>query len=206
MKNILLLLFIFFFYNCSAQNPIFAINDYSANDFPGSYRKDTQNDFDKFLGTWKYEDTRTNKSFTITLKKALQIHSRSQVYDFYEDIVFGDYKYSAFGFEVVNTLPDLSNTSMSPYDHSIVGNFILKPDRLPLCSECTQNESRLKLIFIDSQRPYLRSRIVLRHRILFGIEKLEAILYSQEGVLLPEEDSPIEPRVPFGSYTLKKVQ
>ena len=95
---------------------------------------------------------------------------------------------------------------MSPYDHTIVGNFIYLPYRHPVCSDCAPSERRLSLVFIDMERPYLHSSIILRHRILFGVEKLEAILYSEEGVLLPEEDSPIEPRVPFGSYTLKKVQ
>ena len=206
MKNILLPLFLLVFYNCFSQNPIFPLDDYSVDEFPGAYRKDTQNDLDKFVGTWEYEDTRTNKSFMITLRKAIQIHRRSQVYDFYEDILFGDYQYKAFGIDVVNTLSNLSNINMNPYDHTILGNIFHSLHRSPLCPDCAPNERRLSLVFIDTERPYLHSRIVLRHKTLFGVEKLEATIYSEEGVLLPEENSPIEPRVPFGSYTLKKVQ
>jgi len=205
MKNIVLPLFLLVFYNCFSQNPVFPLDDYSVDEFPGAYRKDTQNELDKFVGTWKYEDTRTNKNFSITLKKVIQIHRSSPVYDWYEDIIYGDYQYSAFGTQIVNTLPNLANASMSPYDHSIIGNTIYMPGRSPKCEDCAPGERRLNLVFIDTERPYMYSFIMLRYRIVFGVEKLEALVYSI-GSILPDDDSPTNLRVPYGEYTLKKVQ
>ena len=205
MKNLVSSLFLFIFYNGFSQHPIFEIDNFDAFDFPNSYRKDTRNELDKFVGTWKYEDTRTTKSFTIILKKAVQVYGDYPDSSLYEDIIYGDYKYFAFGMEVINTLPNLTNSSMNSYDHSIVGNIIYLPFRHPVCSDCAPSERRLNLVFIDSERSYMSAFILLRHRIVFGVEKLEALVYAR-GSILPDDDSPTNLRVPYGEYTLKKVQ
>ena len=91
MKNTVILLFLALgFISCKAQNiivPIGSGDDYELNS--NYYLKDVNNEFDKFVGEWKYENGLN--TFVIKLKKEehYQISDNSD----YEDLLVGEYKY-----------------------------------------------------------------------------------------------------------------
>jgi hypothetical protein len=65
-----------------------------------TYFKDVNNQLDKFVGTWKYEDTNTNTVFEITLTKILhqEVHKNS-----FADELIAQFKLTVNGVELYNT-------------------------------------------------------------------------------------------------------
>ena len=112
MKKINFIVLMLFVISCKAQIPIKSI--YDDTDINGAYYKDTNNDFDKFVGTWKYTNGIT--SLTITLQKKAQYHKfHSNGDNYYLDVMVGEYKYIENGVEKINTLPFLSQNFDDPY-------------------------------------------------------------------------------------------
>lgn len=72
--------------------------DYSERN--NSYFKDINNVLDKFVGTWKYEDTTTNTVFEITFSKALHLESRKNGFT---DELSAQFKLIINGVEQYNT-------------------------------------------------------------------------------------------------------
>ena len=163
MKKLLYtLIFAFTFLSCKAQSPIIGL--YEGNEYgktENAYYKDTNNDFNKFIGTWKH--TNGNEEFTIILKKKTQIMFTYNNKTFYEDVIYGEYKYvDANGVELVNTLSNIDSAFTSLSDYKIFGNRILNKYYAPSCDDCTEDERRVKLVIVDPLRDYLSIRIVLR--------------------------------------------
>ncbi len=104
MKNILIVLtmIIFTTLSCKAQSPIISIEQDDINDDTEEnvYVKDLDNIFTPYFGTWKWEDTSTNTSFTIEFSKI------EMVYDgvYYEDLLIGKYRFIKNGLEIFNSL------------------------------------------------------------------------------------------------------
>jgi len=163
LKNIIyLLLFTLSVLSCKAQSPIISLYDGAEYlDTENAYYKDTNNDFDRFIGTWKF--TNGNEEFTIILKKKLQHIFTYANKTFYEDIMFGEYKYTNENGEVlVNTLDNIDSNVISISEHQIFGNAIIPYKLLPKCEDCVPGERRLRLRISDPLREYLNTNIVLR--------------------------------------------
>lgn len=200
MKNLIfktLIIIIFPALSCKAQSPVVAIDASRSGTPDGAYFKDLNNEFDKFVGTWKFNDG--NKILTIVLKKGELIYNGKD----YEDRLLGEYKYEVNGVTVVNTLPNINNTN--PAKHSITSSFIIDNDQSINCDDCSADERRVELDFSDSERRYLTSSIILRYlEDENNPEKLTATLYLYSSTLLPSEDSPTSTRVPYGTYIMEK--
>ncbi|TYB78449.1 DUF6705 family protein [Bizionia myxarmorum] len=192
----IILLFIFSIVSCNAQSPVLPL--YNQNEIiNGAYYKDTENELDKFVGTWI--NTNGNTSLTVIFEKKLQVYND----EWYEDLLIGEYRYTVNGREIVNTFLDLNIAD--PNYHSIAGNEIIFKNDRPSCSECTPTERRILMFFDDSdpQRKHLSSYLAIRYVDVNGLEKIEAKLVSI-GTTATLEGSPTEPRVPYGDYVLVK--
>ncbi|MGV7105577.1 DUF6705 family protein [Flavobacterium sp. U410] len=199
MKNIFLLLIcVVFVISCKAQTVSLTTPRYEV--FQGAYFKDLDNEMDKYIGTWQY--THGTDTLTIVLQKKTHIYNGK----YYEDLLIGEYRFASNGIEIVNTLSLLSNTTIIGREHNISGRFIQPYNMYPICNDCNSNEKRFMLNFHDPERNYLSLSLVLRYLPQsFGTpEKMTATLFDNDSVMLPDENSPTVPRVPYGEYLMVK--
>jgi hypothetical protein len=194
MKQLFLIMVFMLGLGCKAQSPIKSLyTDY--RELNGAYYKDLDNDLDKFVGTWKY--TNGSTSLTITLIKKVMFHNLEGNY--YEDTLIGEYKYTVNGVDVINTLNNLNSNYTSQFDYNISG-LIIK-------DQTTQavGNRRIELCFNDPEREYLNKLIRIKHIDSPGNlpDKIE-IKWTGDAIVLPNENSPINLRVPEQDYTLTK--
>ena len=195
MKNIFFILAITLFCNCGAQSPVLSLFNDTRGGVSGAYYKDNYNEFDKFVGTWKYQVG--NKSLTITIQKKTLYYNEND--DTYIDMLIGEYKYiNENGVIVVNTLPNLNLTILKPFENNIAGTLILDRTLIPALR-------RVQLNFIDPERDYLNRSIILKHAPAQGSvpAKIE-IHFMGDTSTVPSENSPTEIRVPEQDYILIK--
>lgn len=198
MKNILLLVTIIIAIACKAQTVPLNSNYW---EYPqGTYIKDTFNEMDKFVGTWQYNNG--TDILTIVLQKKIHVYDG----EYYFDMLIGEYQYTNNGIEIVNTLSLLNNSNYPINEHYIGGEYIINNDSYPPCINCINNEKRFKLGFGDPERNYLSLSLVLRYLTPNIGEpiKMTATLISNGGGIIPEENSPTNPRVPYGEYLMIK--
>jgi hypothetical protein len=72
MQRLLFILFL----NCwlgNAQSPVYSLIEEGFGMTEGAYYKDTTNEFDKFAGTWKYQNG--NEQLQITFQKKVMLYS-----------------------------------------------------------------------------------------------------------------------------------
>ncbi|TMM30354.1 hypothetical protein FDT66_06225 [Polaribacter aestuariivivens] len=179
--------------SCKAQNPIVGL-DAPSNTPKGAYYKDLNNELDKFVGTWKFQSTDSEMLIIIQKKHKIKIR------DIFRDYLVAEYSYKKNGTELVNTLANLNSNK----EENIGGSYIIKPNERPKCITCTSNERRIEMYFNDPERDYLQSTIVLRFIPNSNPQKLSAVIYSNDSIILPYDDAPQEPRVPYGEYLLIK--
>ena len=179
---------------CKAQSPVYPIQARSFPSEEGAYYKDVDNVFDKFVGTWKYQDS--NKMFIITLQKKLAYYNTND--NNYFDMLIGEYKYIENGNIIINTLPNLVLTNLEPYQNNIAGTLIIDRN-FPTSSR------RVELHFKDPEREYLNRSIRIKHIAADGSspEKIE-IQWIGSMSITPNENSPTEIRVPEQNYILTK--
>ncbi|MBN9282822.1 MULTISPECIES: DUF6705 family protein [unclassified Flavobacterium] len=201
MKTILTILLVSFFLSCKTQTIIPIAGEYNPQKYKsGTYNKDVDNDFDKYVGTWRFQQG--NASLIIVFKKI--VHDYFAKGNFYEDLLVGEYQYIINGVEIVNTL-DRINIVLSQDDvNNIEGNLIIHRGVYPQCSECSLNEKRIKLHIRDSEREYLDNAIVLRYKNENGTEKIIAKIFKNGTSFMPPDNAPDEMRVPYGEYVLIK--
>ena len=194
ISSLLILLNIYCF---KAQTPMLSLEN--SDDFVnGAYYKDLNNELNKFVGTWIYNDG--NTSFVIQLQKVEQYYNG----EWYEDLLIGEYQYLENGVEVINSLSRLSSPLVNNAQHYIDGNQLLKKMQIIPCDNCGMAERRVLLFFSDPQRKYLHNKLVLRFIDNNGVETIEVQLFSAGSYISPYENAPKEPRVPYGSYELIK--
>ena len=201
MKNTIILLLVLITFSCKAQtNLTFSLQnyDYGKKLISGSYVKDTYNDFNKFEGTWKYEDA--NREFIIKLRKRTHVlHDFKSVYI---DLLGGEYQYLLNGTEMVNTTANLFNDS-SIYANNINGYTFIRNSSFPSCTDCSSTERRVLLNISDPERPWVNAYIVLRYLNTNGIEKIIGTIYYTT-TLVPDDETPADLRVPSGEFTFIK--
>lgn len=127
MKYILLILILLTSSVFQAQ--VFDVKDSNLpSEIPsGSYIKDIDGDFDKFVGTWVW----TNNSGQKVTFKLQKVTHYLDAENNYSDFMIGDYSYSVFGRVVVNTINRQSDPNPSlhpmysccPFDTKITFTF-----------------------------------------------------------------------------------
>ncbi|KOS06461.1 hypothetical protein AM493_10750 [Flavobacterium akiainvivens] len=173
--------------------------DVADNDIAGAWYKDLDNEFGKFIGTWKFENTATNTSFTITLQKKEAFYISQ--FNHYEDLIIGEYKYVQNGVEIVNTLSNLNINHPDEYDYNIVLTSLVD-----IYTSTVGNRKKIILDFEDPERNYLDVSIIVTH-IDAMIGTPAKIKVNWGGLLnyVREEDGPFtEVRVPQQEYILTK--
>ncbi len=139
MKKLILTLAIFFNFCANAQSIVDICSGESLFDLPtGSYRKDINNELNKFNGTWIW----TNGSDVVTFKLQKVINQYFTEYDAYGDYMIGNYKYTKNNgsIEVVNTI-------LTPSKFNFAGNLL--PEFHPMYAICPENETTINFTFED---------------------------------------------------------
>lgn len=197
---------LFSFLSCKGQYNIVPMRAWEdtqtiANPALPKYYKDTHSELELFEGTWKYENG--NTSFTIVTEKIEQVpNSRDNNIT---DILTGEYKYVEEGQTIINTLPRLNDTSISPYEHYISGTRFKPRSLYPSCDICQPGDPNLLLFFSDPNpaTEWLTSRMGMHRADENGIEKIKVVIY-RTGDMAPSVNAPQELSVPYGEYTLIK--
>lgn len=125
MKKYLILLIFAVCFSCKAQQTIPMSIDYIDYLKSNNYIKDTNNDLDKFVGTWKWiSPTNSNTYFEINFFKVLYWNPNS-IRNYYEDKILGNYKYVENGITITNTLTwNTYNDLYSATFPAILGNDV----------------------------------------------------------------------------------
>ena len=192
------LISIFSITSCRAQvSPLYKADP----DLPeGTYFKDMDNDLDKFVGTWKWQNG--NDEFIVVLEK--KEHILDVDGEYYNDLLIGEYSYIENGVELANYLPNLNDSSILVEEHNLTLLSILHKNHHPICEECDITERRVTLLLHDPERDWVPARITLRHVMENGVEKLEAFVHGGGAVVQPNENAPTWIRVPMGNYVMVK--
>ena len=197
MKNTIIILLILTTLSCKAQSII--IPKGSGQDYeltPDYYLKDVNNEFGKFVGTWKYTSGATELTFKLKKEELYQLKNYN-----YEDLLVGEYQYIENGIEKVNTLSDFDNTDISGYSHKITGGTFMH--RLPPYY-CTDNsdpaEIKIGLFLKHPTNSDVDGQLVLRYVNDNGTEKLEVCVYDQTTL----GDGNERTLIPNGQYVLVK--
>ena len=196
MKKLIILIILISTIACKAQTPVVSLDARGYKTSDGAYFKDLNYEFNKFEGTWLY--TNGNTSLTVILEKKEMVYNGTD----YEDKLIGEYQYIENGIEIVNTLPNLTNTNVAK--HKIKGRHIIPNNLYLACNDCGVNERRVMLVFYDSERSYLSASIILRYLEGSNPEQMTATIISDGGGMIPNENSPTELRVPYGEYLMVK--
>jgi len=204
MKQLFILLAIITTISCKAQNivPIYE----GPEDSPPlpRYYKDVDNDFNPYIGEWKWEEN--NTFLTIVFDKRTMVPNSNG--NAFQDYLIGAYSYTVNDLELVNSFP----LQLSP--ENIVENHIygwvittLIKAYMPPCPECPDNVRYIKLSISDPNRPGLLARLCMVHFIDNGIEKIRMRIWKSDVDLfsLPENyTGPDDITIPEGIYTFIK--
>jgi hypothetical protein len=190
---------------CNAQTPVLPIFDNpDFGEAAGVSYKDINNDFDNFTGTWEFVSGTT--SLRIVLQKQLQAYS--DVNDYFQDVMYGEYRFIENSVEKVNTLNQVNFGT--PFSHAIAGNLIIKSTGVPICNNCTPDEKRLNLMFKDPTRSNiegLSGEIIVKRSDVGATQKITITLKQEGNIIYDEGAMPqyTSLSLPWGTYTLTKV-
>lgn len=204
MKKIVNILVLIAIVSCKAQSPVISLFDNYGQESPSCYRKDTHNDFNKFEGTWLYQNGAT--TLKIIFKKRIMQHDLR--FNNYTDMLVGEYEYIENGIPKANTLANLSNTNLGLYDNTFSGDFIITKNTPPACLECQIDERRVELAYNEQDRKYLDQHIVIRHYTdALGEEYIKLKSFGHVAYVDTSiHTGPIlEPTLPNGTYILIKL-
>ncbi len=163
------------------------------------YFKDTNNDYDQFVGTWTWSSG--NSSFTIVLEKELKYQAFAGKN--YIDALIGEYQYVENGVELINTLALMDFSQVSGYQHNISGDIILGKHNRPKCESCSLEERRVFLYISHPQASSWMEELILRHVVVNGVEQLQARFIGHFRVIV--EGEPSKMPMPFREVVLTKV-
>lgn len=209
MKKVTILL-TFFCKITFAQTPILPLYD-SIKDAPNAYYKDLQNDLNRFVGEWKYEQG-SNQLIVKILKKEMKLNNYSE-FSYYVDVLVAEYRYIENGVEKINTLQNINTNHNDYYDYNITANIIIKPvlNNPDVCRNCGPNDVMVDGTFNEPNRQidFLDPRIIFRHKVENGVEKIFFTLYANGNVYVNENEGAAQNQffsytIPFGRYELIK--
>jgi len=197
-KIILSLIVLAYFTSCKAQVSPLAEGDIYTNN-SGLYYKDVDNDFDKFVGEWKWEEN--NNSFIIVLEKQEQIDDGD---GYTYDILYGEYQYINNGTELMNTLTGMNDTSIKPLMHKVNNPLILTRPIMPICNDCEEGERHVSIIIEHPDYEHISGKLVMRYKIENGVEKIYARLMENRSSYRLSEEEPSSLGIPFTDYVFIK--
>lgn len=201
-KIINVLIFLLTLPTYAQKSPVIkSLDDLYYDNLTSVYYQDTRDEMSKFAGTWTFSGN--NTSLIIKLQKKEMYCENSLC----EDLIVGEYQYILNGAEIVNTLSNLTSSLVDGRNHNISGQHIIpNPTLYVLCDDCQPNERRFLLDFTDPERSYLSLSIVLRYlpTVVGQSARITATLISNGGVIIPNENAPTSPRLPYGEYLLVK--
>lgn len=201
MKKIIYLFSIISTIFCDAQNEIRSLNDFNFGNFNGVYNKDVDNDFNKVEGTWVSTDN--GITFTIKLQKIYAHHYVDYRWNYYEDMLIGEFKIIKDGVEKINTLPNLISTPITePYKHNIIASSIVGNGSVPI-NNGALNERGIMLELYDPDIDYIGVQVFMKFFIENGIEKLNCKIQQFGLGVEPYENAP-GVKFKFGNYTFIK--
>lgn len=201
MKNIVSIILIMSLFSCKAQSIIKSLDgDGSCPPYDTNcYEKDINNEFGKYVGTWKYIEG--NTELTFKLKKEIQY----QIYEdrSFQDLLVGEYKYVENGVEKVNTLADFDDDNITGYDHNISGGVFthIAPSYCIINSD--NQEIKIEVSLNDPNDFNITGNVILRYVNEDGVEKLQ-ICIQDNSVLADDENANIA--IPDGYYELEKQE
>ncbi|WP_369998504.1 DUF6705 family protein [Winogradskyella sp.] len=167
MKKHILILSILMTLSCKAQSVIVPIG--SGEDFektPNYYKKDVNNEFDKFEGTWKYQNGNNEVTFKLKKEEHYQTSSESN----YMDLLVGEYQYKEDGTEIVNTLSDFDDNSISGYEHNISGGVFVYRNITECIDNSNPNEIKIELM-ITVQKSYRSVSMITRRWLMMLMQE-----------------------------------
>lgn len=200
-NNFLIIFAFTLFINCKAQNPVITIESGCKwGQKQGAYYKDNNNYYNPFVGTWVFDNGTTK--LTIVLQKREMIYTDVSG-GFYTDRIVGEYKYEVNGVTLINTLDNINNTNVKT--NAISGINLIKPSQYPACNDCSFNEKRLDLRFKNSNLPLVFGYIVVRKKVINGVNFIEIHKYSRDSIEVIDDFNEEEPAdVPGGTYLLQQ--
>jgi hypothetical protein len=202
MNNSKLMLFlaILFFNKITAQTyPLYKTPE-SVYFTDGAYFKDMENHLNHYEVTWRL-DLNSNSFIEIEFKKIIQYNDLTLNKKY--DVLIGECKYVLNNTIIFNTIPNINNTYTN---HYFVANGIVDSVRGIWnfdCPYCLNNEKFITGGLEDSERSELPSKLVMRHFLESGIEKIKIMFHVYGSVM---EDYPFDDfRLPSGQYVLTKI-
>lgn len=186
-------------FSCKAQSVIKSLDgDGSCPPYDSDcYEKDVNNEYEKFVGEWKYQNG--NTSLTFKLKKELHYQTSNNAN--YEDLLVGEYQYIENGIEKANTLMDFDNVAISGYEHKISGGIFIRHLPTYCTIDSTPQEIKIELFIEDPSDSYIEGSIFLHYVNDNGTEKLEVCI--QNTSTLSEDPDALLP-MPNGFYEMVK--
>ncbi|APY01395.1 DUF6705 family protein [Lacinutrix venerupis] len=185
---------IFTLLSCKAQSPIISLEEPVPDEIENAYYKDTNNILDPFVGTWVLNDG--TKYLKIVFEKKVMVNTGN----YYEDLLIGEFQYKENNIELANTLPKLTDTSITnAYDYSIDGNYF-KTNQTPF--DNTSDNFRMSLVMVEPNGCV--SDLDVRVTTVNGQEAIE--IFKRGGIVTiePGEAASPEPIIPGGFYFLIK--
>jgi hypothetical protein len=166
----------------------------------GAYYKDLNNDLNKYEGKWRLNLNSTS-FIEIEFKKIIQYNDLTLNKKY--DVLIGECKYVLNNTIIFNTIPNINNTYTN---HYFVANGIVDSVRGIWnfdCPYCLNNEKFITGGLEDSERSELPSKLVMRHFLESGIEKIKIMFHVYGSVM---EDYPFDDfRLHSGQYVLTKI-
>jgi len=165
-----------------------------------TYFKDINNVFNSFTGTWKF--VHSNNEITITLLKKNQVKVHDSTW---ADMLIGEIKYIKEGVEIINTLNNIGLGSSSDNKNFLEGDFIVTDPYFLKCNDCTVNEKRVYLNFIDSSYSNQGGFMVFKKTTENGFDALKTYIENVVPKSQKENTPPLPTStLPWGWFILIK--
>lgn len=203
-KNIIALIALIICFSCKAQSPVIPIYEREEILPPvNSYEKDIDNDFNKFIGTWKWENGATSIMFEFD-KLVMYYDSREERY---MDRLIGEIKYIENGTEIMDTRPINTNTTDIYETSTITDLTITTLNRgFPPCNECPSGTRFIRASYHDPLVPVFGTLIMAHFTDSNGVEKIRMRIVAS--FVDPDAENhntqPLELTIPEGIYTFTK--
>lgn len=213
MKNtIIIIISLLTFFSCKAQiiKPIYDVEDLP--EYDTTYYKDVDNDYNNFIGTWRWQDGNTSLTFIF---HKVEYVEHIGLGDFFDHLI-GEYIYIENGVEIINTLPSpiLTNpdgtpniAKPDPLDNNI-NSYDIRTSHgyIPPCEECAPNTRFVIAHLNDPLRPKVEGRISMGHFTENGVEKIKANIGVSFIDRYVTYTGPTTLTIPDGIYTFTKVE
>ena len=197
---------------CSSKAQV--VNRYNNPDYArttNAYYKDIDNFQNQFVGTWIYQNGL--ERLEIKFRKREMMLSNPGQYQFYHDVLVGEYKYvDENGVVKTNSLANLEENYPAEENYNLSSGPKIDNTFFPRCDDCPEGTERLYIFFDEPANDDfgLEAALVIRHFVENGIEKL-IVQFAHRAAASNENkndlDAPSEFRdfsLPYGSYILIK--